>query len=145
MLEQINQDITKAMKSGEKFELSVLRMLKAELKNAEINKKDVLTDDEVVAIVKKQVKVRKDSKAEYESYNRDDLASGLENEINILSKYLPEELSEEEIGKIIDETIRETGASDIKSMGMVIKAIQERCGSAVDMGLVSRLVKEKLN
>ena len=144
MLEQITKDLTAAMKSGDKFELSVLRMLKSALKNEEIEKKDTLTDDEVLAVVKKQVKVRKDSKAEYEKYNRDDLVEGLTKEIEILSKYLPAELSEEELIKIIDEVILETGASDIKAMGAVIKGVSAKVGAAADMGLVSKIVKEKL-
>ena len=145
MLEQINQDITVAMKSGNKFELSVLRMLKAALKNEEINKKDTLNDDEIAVIVKKQVKVRKDSKAEYEKYKRDDLVENLNQEIEILSKYLPEELSEEELIKIIDEVISETGAEDMKAMGIVIKGVSAKVGTSADMGLVSKIVKDKLS
>ena len=145
MLQQINQDITVAMKSGNKFDLSVLRMLKAALKNEEINKKDILNDDEVIAIVKKQVKVRKDSKLEYEKYERPDLAENLAKEIEVLNKYLPAELSEEEISKIIDEVILETNANDMKAMGLVIKSVSAKVGASADMGIVSKIVKEKLS
>ena len=145
MLEQINQDITAALKAGNKFDLSVLRMLKAALKNEEINKRDSLTDDEVETIVKKQVKVRKDSRSEYEKYGRDDLVETLTKEIEILSKYLPAELTEAELIKIIDEVILENKAEDMKVMGMVIKGVSAKVGNAADMGLVSKIVKEKLS
>lgn len=145
MFEKINTDLTVALKSGEKFRLSVLRMLKSELKNAEINKREPLTDDEVLAIIKKQVKVRKDSKTEYENYERLDLAENLGREIEILNKYLPEELSEAELSKIIDEIISEEKEVDIKAMGSIIKAVQNKCGSRADMKVVSNLVKTKLS
>ncbi|NLL01600.1 MAG: GatB/YqeY domain-containing protein [Mollicutes bacterium] len=145
MLEQINNDLTKALKSGDKFELSALRMLKSELKNAEINKKETLTDDEILMIIKKQVKIRNESKVEYTSYGRSDLAGSLEKEIAILSKYLPEELSEAEIIKIIDEIILNEKATDIKAMGSIIKIFQSKYGSRADMKIVSNIVKDKLS
>ena len=144
MFEKISNDLVTAMKEKDTFKLSVLRMLKSALKNEEINKKSALTDDEVLAVIKKQVKTRKDSKAEYESYNRLDLADGLEKEIKILSEYLPEELSEMEINKIIEDTINEIKPDGMKGMGLVIKSISAKYGARVDMGLVSKLVKEKL-
>ena len=144
MFEKISSDLVSAMKEKDAFRLSVLRMLKSALKNEEINKKSPLTDDEVLAVIKKQVKTRKDSKAEYENYNRLDLAEDLEKEIKILSEYLPEELSEEEIIKIIDDTINEIKPDGMKGMGLVIKTISTKYGARVDMGLVSKLVKEKL-
>lgn len=144
MLKQINEDLTNKLKEGDKFSLSVLRMLKSELHNAEITKKETLTDDEVISIIKKQVKVRKDSKAEYESYNRLDLSENLGKEIEILSKYLPEELTIDQLTSIIDETIKKEGASSIKEMGKIIKLIQEEYGTKVDMKIVSTIVKEKL-
>ena len=84
MLEKVNSDLVTAMKEQDKFTLSVLRMLKSALKNEEINKKSSLTDDEVLAVIKKQVKTRKDSKEEYLTYNRTDLADNLEKEIEEL-------------------------------------------------------------
>lgn len=144
MLTRITNDLTIAMKSGDKFTLSVLRMLKSALKNEEINKKAPLTDDEILAVIRKQVKVRKDSKAEYEEYQRVDLATDLAKEIEILNKYLPAELAETDLIKIIDEVINESGASDIKAMGSVMKMVGAKVGVAADMGLVSKLVKERL-
>lgn len=144
MLEKVNSDLVTAMKEQDKFTLSVLRMLKSALKNEEINKKSSLTDDEVLAVIKKQVKTRKDSKEEYLTYNRTDLADNLEKEIEILNKYLPEELSDEELEKIIDETIKELNPDGMKGMGLVIKTVGSKCGAAADMKKVSSMVKEKL-
>ena len=120
-------------------------MLKSALKNEEINKKSPLTDDEVLAIIKKQVKTRKDSMNEYASYNRMDLADSLQKEIDILNEYLPEELSDEELEKIVKETITKVKAESIKQMGMVIKTISSEYGARCDMAKVSKLVKEKLS
>lgn len=144
MLEKVNSDLVTAMKEQDKFTLSVLRMLKSALKNEEINKKSSLTDEEVLAVIKKQVKTRKDSKEEYLTYNRTDLANNLEKEIEILNKYLPEELSDEELEKVIDETIKELNPDGMKGMGLVIKTVGSKCGAAADMKKVSSIVKEKL-
>lgn len=145
MFEKITKDLTEAMKAKDTFRTSVLRMLKSALKNEEINKKSPLTDDEVLSIIKKQVKTRKDSMNEYISYNRMDLADSLQKEIDILNKYLPEELSDEELEKIINETITKVNAESIKQMGLVIKTISSEYGARCDMAKVSKLVKEKLS
>lgn len=145
MFEKITKDLTEAMKAIDTFRTSVLRMLKSALKNEEINKKSPLTDDEVLAIIKKQVKTRKDSMNEYASYNRMDLADSLQKEIDILNEYLPEELSDEELEKIVKETITKVKAESIKQMGMVIKTISSEYGARCDMAKVSKLVKEKLS
>lgn len=145
MFEKITKDLTEAMKAKDTFRTSVLRMLKSALKNEEINKKSPLTDDEVLAIIKKQVKTRKDSMNEYASYNRMDLADSLQKEIDILNEYLPEELSDEELEKIVKETITKVKAESIKQMGMVIKTIFSEYGARCDMAKVSKLVKERLS
>ena len=145
MFEKIIKDLTEAMKAKDTFRTSVLRMLKSALKNEEINKKSPLTDDEVLAIIKKQVKTRKDSMNEYASYNRMDLADSLQKEIDILNEYLPEELSDEELEKIVKETITKVKAESIKQMGMVIKTISSEYGARCDMAKVSKLVKERLS
>lgn len=145
MFEKITKDLTEAMKAKDTFRTSVLRMLKSALKNEEINKKSPLTDDEVLAIIKKQVKTRKDSMNEYASYNRMDLADSLQKEIDILNEYLPEELSDEELEKIVKETITKVKAESIKQMGMVIKTISSEYGARCDMAKVSKLAKEKLS
>ncbi len=145
MFEKVTKDLTEAMKNKDAFRLSVLRMLKSALKNEEINKKSPLTDDEVLAIIKKQVKTRKDSMNEYASYNRMDLADSLQKEIDILNAYLPEELSDEELEKVITETIAKLNADSVKQMGLVIKTISSEYGARCDMAKVSKIVKEKLS
>lgn len=145
MFEKITKDLTEAMKAKDTFRTSVLRMLKSALKNEEINKKSPLTDDEVLSIIKKQVKTRKDSMNEYISYNRMDLADSLQKEIDILNEYLPEELSDEELEKIVNETITKVNAESIKQMGLVIKTISSEYGARCDMAKVSKLVKGKLS
>ena len=145
MFEKVTKDLTEAMKNKDAFRLSVLRMLKSALKNEEINKKSPLTDDEVLAIIKKQVKTRKDSMNEYASYNRMDLADSLQKEIDILNAYLPDELSDEELEKVITETITKLNADSVKQMGLVIKTISSEYGARCDMAKVSKLVKEKLS
>ena len=91
MFDQINNDLKEAMKSQDKFKLSVLRMLKSNLQAAKIENKGELSDDQAIAVIKKQVKVRESSKEEYLSYNRQDLAENLEKEIAVLKEYLPED------------------------------------------------------
>lgn len=146
MFEKVNNDLVAAMKSGDKFTLSVLRMLKSAIIYEQTNgEKHELTDDDIMSVIKKQVKTRKTSMEEYLSYDRKDLADNLQKEIDILSKYLPEELSDEELTKIIDEIITELKPDGMKGMGMVIKAVSAKCGSAADMKKVSSIVKEKLS
>ena len=145
MQDKIKSDLVTSMKEQDKFKTSVLRMLKSALQAEEINKKDVLTDDEIINVIKRQVKVRNASLEEYKSYNRLDLASELDKEIEILKSYLPEELSNEELDKIVDEQFDIIKPTSIKDMGKVIKAISGIVGTRADMSEVSKKVKEKLN
>jgi len=145
MFERINRDLVSSMKEQDKFKLSVLRMLKSAIKSEEINKKDTLTDDEIINVIKKQVKVRNASLEEYKEYNRLDLAESLANEIEILKAYLPEELSIDELNKIIDEKFNELNPTSIKDMGKVIKEVSSVVGARADMGVVSKIIKDRLN
>ncbi len=144
MNNKIAEDLKEAMKSGDKFSLSVLRMLKSALQLEKINKKHDLTDEEVVSVIKKQVKTRKDSISEYEKYNKVEEVEALLKEIEVLNVYLPEEMSKEEIVTVIEEVFAEINPSGIKDMGKVMKMLNEKITNA-DMSLVSALVKEKLN
>lgn len=145
LAETIHEDLVSAMKTQDKFKLSTLRMLQSALQLEKISKKHDLSDEEVMAVIKKQVKVRKDSMEEYLSYNRNDLADNLKEEIAILSKYLPEELTEEELNGIIDSVFEELQPQSMKDMGGVMKMVSERVGARADLGTVSKLVKEKLS
>ena len=144
MNNKIAEDLKLAMKSGDKFKLSVLRMLKSALQLDSISKKHELSDDEVLSVIKKQVKTRKDSIEEFKKYEKDEEVEKLEQEIEILNTYLPEEMSEEEIIKVIDEVFNTLKPTSMKDMGMVMKELNTKITNA-DMSLVSKLVKERLS
>ncbi len=144
MNNKIAEDLKLAMKNGDKFKLSVLRMLKSALQLDSISKKHGLSDDEVLIVIKKQVKTRKDSIEEFKKYGKDEEVAKLGQEIEILNAYLPEEMSEEEISKVIDDVFNELKPTSMKEMGIVMKKLNERIINA-DMSFVSRLVKERLS
>ncbi len=144
MNNKIAEDLKLAMKSGDKFKLSVLRMLKSALQLESISKKHELSDDEVLSVIKKQVKTRKDSIEEFKKYGKDEEVAKLEQEIEILNAYLPEEMTEEEIIKVIDEVFNDLKPTSMKEMGMVMKELNTKITNA-DMSLVSKLVKERLS
>jgi len=145
MLDKINADLSSAMKNQDKFTLSVLRMLKSEI-IAESRKGTLheLTDDDIIKVIKHQVKVRKDSVKEYEQYGKTETVQSLNQEIDVLNAYLPKEMSEEEINKIIDEVFEELKPTSIKDMGNVMRTVTAKITNA-DMGLVSKLVKDRLS
>ena len=146
MITKINDDLKSAMKEKDAFKLSVLRMLKSALQLEQIAKKHELDDNEVSSVIKKQVKLRKDSLEEYKKYQKDDMARDLEKEIDILSSYLPEEMKLEEIEELVSNIVLEVNATSIKEMGIVMKKVNEALvGKNADMSLVSKIVKEKLS
>lgn len=133
------------MKEKDTFKLSVLRMLKSALQLEQIAKKHELDDNEVAAVLKKQVKVRKDSLEEYKKYDKAELVESLEKEIAILDVYLPEEMNKEDITKVVEDAINEVKPTSMKDMGLVMKKVNELLvGKNADMSLVSKLVKEKI-
>lgn len=145
MIEKINEELKNAMKNKDTFKLSVLRMLKSALQLEGIAKKHELGDEEVLSVIKKQVKLRKDSLDEYQKYNKLDEVASLEEEIKILSIYLPEELSEEDVAKLVNKAIDDVKPTSMKDMGLVMKAMNELLvGKNADMSLVSKLVKEAI-
>ena len=145
MIEQIDNDLKLALKNQDKFTLSVLRMLKSEFIN-ESRKGTLheLTDEEAIKVIKRQVKVRKDSIEEYKNYGKDELVNDLTKEVEILSKYLPEEMTEEQIVKVIDEVFKELNPTSMKDMGNVMKAVSAKLSNA-DMAFVSKLIKDRLS
>ena len=144
MNNKIAEDLKQAMKSGDKFKLSVLRMLKSALQLESISKKHELSDDEVMSVIKKQVKTRKDSIEEFKKYNKTEEVAKLEQEIETLNAYLPEEMSEEEIKQVINDVFKELNPTSMKDMGGVMKVLNTKITNA-DMSLVSKLVKERLS
>ena len=143
MFERINEDLKNALKSGDKFKLSVLRMIKSALQLEEINKKSELVDEDVLTVLKRQLKQRNDSLSEFERLGKNDAADDLRKEIEIINSYLPEEASMEEIEKSIDDAFKEINPTSMKEMGMVMKYVTEHLKNA-DMTKVSSIVKERL-
>lgn len=145
MINKINEDIKEAMKTQDKFTLSVLRMLKSEFIN-ESRKGSMheLTDDEAIKVIKHQVKVRKDSIEEYTKYGKSDLVADLTREVEVLNKYLPAEMSEEEITKVIDSVFAELNPTSMKDMGKVMREVSTKLTNA-DMAMVSKMIKDRLN
>lgn len=146
MNEKINEDLKSAMKEKDTFKLSVLRMLKSALQMEQIAKKHELSDSEIASVIKKQVKVRKDSAEEYKKYGKDESVKALEEEIAILDAYLPEEMSESEIAEIINKVFDDVKPTSMKDMGIIMKKVNGLLvDKNADMSLVSKLVKDKLS
>lgn len=145
MRDNLLKDLTKAMKEQNKEVLGVLRMVKGAMQLEEINKKHELTDDEVISVIAKQIKTRKESIMEFEKAGRQELIENTKKEIAILEKYMPEQMSEEEVVKVIDQVFEQVKPESARDMGKVIKAITPLVKGKADMSLVSKLVKERLN
>lgn len=144
--ERINEDLKAYMKSKDTFKLGVVRMVKGAVQLEKINlKKEELSDEEIIKLISKQIKMRKDSISEFTKAGRDDLVQQNEKEIEVLKEYMPEEMSEEEVINIINEAISTTGASNIKEMGKVMREVTPKVSGRFDMGRVSSIIKEKLN
>lgn len=149
LYDTIMTDMKEAMKSHDKETLSTLRFLKSAIDLFKINNKmdrtESPSDDTVIEVVSKQVKTHKESIEEFKKAGRDDLVENLLKEVQILSKYLPEQLSEDEVRSKIDEVISSVKASSIKDMGKVMKELTPIFKGKADMKLVNTIVKEKLN
>jgi len=142
--QQINDQVKQAMKAGEKARLKVLRMLTAAIKQKEVDERIELDDSQVLAIIDKQVKQRRESIAQYRAGERDDLADAEQAEIEILSDFLPKQLSQEEIDALIDQTIADTGASGMADMGKVMGKLKPEVQGRADMKAVSQAVRTRL-
>lgn len=141
---RLNEDMKTAMRNKDKFRLSVIRMLRAAVKNAEIERKQELDDEQVVDILSRELKQRKDSLLEIEKAGRQDLADNLQAEIEIIAEYLPEPLSEAEIAGLVAQAIRDTGASSKADMGKVMAALMPKVKGRADGKLVNRIVQQHL-
>ena len=146
MLEKIQNDILNAMKAKDTLRLSTLRLLKGAIDLEKINKRlETLSDEDIYVIIGKQIKTRKEFIVEFEKGNRKDLIDKTNEQIKILSSYMPEMLSEEEIINIIDETISLINATSIKDMGSVMREVSPKLKGKADMSLVSSIIKNKLS
>ncbi len=143
MDQKINEDMKEALKKGDKFRLSVLRMMKSALQLEAINKKGTLEDKDVITVLKRQVKQRNDSIKEYTSLGKEETAQDLQKEIDIINAYLPKEASEEEIEKAIDVAFAEINPTSMKEMGIIMKHVTEHLENA-DMSKVSEIVRKRL-
>lgn len=144
MVEKLEKDMIEAMKNKDKDRLTVIRMVKASLKQEQIDHKKEINDDLLIDVVNKQIKMRKDSISEFEKGNRQDLIEKTQAEIDVLLAYLPEQLSKEEVLKIIDEIFKEVNPEGPKDMGKVMGLAQGKLKGKADMKEVSTIIREKL-
>lgn len=148
LYETISKDMIEAMKSKDKDSLSTLRLLKSAIDLYLVNNKldrNNASDEVVIDVVSKQVKTHRESIEEFKKGNRQDLIDNLTREIELLSKYLPEQLSSEELAEIVDNVFNEVKPSSVKDMGAIMKAITPLVKGKADMREVNALIKEKLN
>lgn len=145
MFEQIQKDYIDAFKNKENTKKDVLSLLKGAILNNKIEKKRDLTDDEIIDLIDKQIKLRNDSINIYKENNKNDEVNKLEEEVNILKKYMPKELTKEEIDKIIDDAFNEIKPSSMKDMGLIMKNITPKIKNRCNTKEVSLIVKNRLN
>lgn len=142
---KITEDMKSALRSKDAQRLSAIRLLLAAIKQKEIDERIELTDADVLAIIEKQVKQRRDSITQYRAANRQDLVDGETFELNLLCTYLPVQLSEAEVGDEIARAIAETGATGMPDMGKVMALLKGRLAGRADMGKVSGWVRTRLS
>jgi uncharacterized protein YqeY len=143
--EKITEDMKAAMRARESQRLTAIRMLLAAMKQKEVDERVELTDADVLSIVEKLIKQRRDSISQYQAAGRQDLVDAETFELNLLQGYLPQQLSDEEVSKAIDAAIGETGAAGAKDMGKVMGLLKGRLAGRADIGKVSALVKARLS
>ena len=145
LAERINNDLKDSMKNKDSFKLGVIRMIKGAMQLEKKDPRAELTDEEVIKVISKQIKMRNDAIAEFEKANRQDLISQNEKEIEILNSYLPPRLSDEEINKILDDTFSLVNPTSSKDMGKIMKEVSSKVAGRADMSVVSTLIKERLS
>ena len=142
--ERITQDMKDAMRSADKERLGNIRMLQAAIKQREVDERITLDDSQVLAVVEKMIKQRKEAIAQFEAGGRADLAAKENSEIALLKAYMPEQLSATEVEALVAAAVAETAASTIKDMGKVMALVKTRAAGRADMAAVSALIKAKL-
>ena len=143
--ERLVEEMKQAMKSNDKLRLSTIRMIRSSLKNKEIELRKKLEDEDIVKVIQVMVRKGEESVEQFQAGGRMDLVEKETKEIEILKSFLPQPLSQEEILKIVDETIRETQASSLKDIGKVMKSVMPKIGGKADGKLINQLVKERLS
>jgi hypothetical protein len=142
--QQITEDMKTAMRAKETARLGAIRLLLAAMKQREVDERIELTDADVVAIIEKMLKQRRDSISQYKAANRQDLVDVEEFEVTVLQTYMPQQLGEAEIAKVIAEAIAATGAAGPQDMGKVMGVVKPKLAGRADMGKVSGLIKAQL-
>ena len=143
--EKLVEEMKQALKSNDKLRLSTIRMIRSALKNKEIELRKKLEDEEVVKVIQVMVRKGEESVEQFQIGGRMDLVEKEKKEIEILKSFLPQPLSQEEILKIIDQSIQETQASSLKDIGKVMKSVMPKIGGKADGKLINQLVKERLS
>lgn len=144
MKEELLKELKEAMKNKDELRKNTITMLRSAILQVEKDSQKKLNDEEMILIIAKEVKKRKDSMVDYEKAGREDIVNDLKKEIEILSKYLPKQLTQEEIVTIVEEAIAESGAMSPKDMGKVMQLVRGKTVGKADGKLVSQIVKEKL-
>lgn len=144
-VKKLDSDMITSMKEGKKLRLTVLREIKAGMKQANIDQKKEMNDELLIEVVSKGVKTRRESIKEFEKGNRSDLIDKTKEEITILEEYLPKQLEEEELRNIIDEVFNKVNPTSMKDMGKVMGMVTPLVKGKADMSLVSTIIKSKLN
>ncbi len=143
--EQIPKDLKNALRNKNALELSVLRMLQSALKNKEIDKnKEELTDNDVISVVGAEIKKRRDAAKEFEKVNRPDAADQEKAEIEILMKYMPKQMGDDEIRSLVKKALEETGAKGMKDIGKVMKVLMPQTKGKADGSVVNLIVRKEL-
>ena len=143
--QRLNDDMKAAMKGGDKATLGVIRLVNAAIKQKEVDERIELDDAQVLAVLDKMVKQRRDSVAQFDAAGREDLASIERNEIALIEHYLPAKMSEAEIEDMVDGAIRDSGATGPADMGKLMGVLKPRLAGKADMGEVSAIVKRRLS
>jgi len=141
---KITEDMKSAMRAGEKDRLGTIRLIQSAIKQIEVDTRKELGDTEILSILDKMVKQRRESITAFEQAGRDDLADIEKRELTLIQNYLPEQLSEDEIAQMIAETIEATGAESLKDMGKVIGQLKPKVQGRADMSAISMAIKAKL-
>ena len=143
--ERISEEMKSAMRASEKERLSTIRLIQAAIKQREVDERITLDDAQVVSIIEKMVKQRKESIVQFEKGDRPDLAAREREEIELLQTYLPEQLSEAELDAIIQDAMASSGASSVKEMGKVMAIVKSKAAGRADMSAVAARIKAVLN
>lgn len=142
--QRLTDDMKAAMKGGDKERLAVIRLVNAAIKQREVDERIQLDDTQVLSVLEKMIKQRRDSVSQYEAANREDLAAIERFEISVIQDYMPQALSEAEIDALIEAAIAETGAASGRDMGKVVGVLKPKMAGRADMGAVSARIKARL-